>query len=387
MVLEYHYQGMNGETTPKNIERVIVDSVKKIGEEAFAQCYSLQRLRISSRLNKIGQGSFEECYGLVEADLLATSVREIPHGAFLCCISLQAVSLPKPIVRLCATSFYGCESLVSVIVPQDCNPIRIGHVSFGRCSDLVNMVLPPGSTAKYDSFEGCTLLEDRFGREQDNILYGLEDRFDYDPVHMFCYDRSGINITLEELGQSIETRISGGSRLVDDFGMTPFHILFSTIDPCMQLLEVLLDKLPYYVLGRKDANDKLALEYLVTNWTRGNRVLLQMSLHQWMLSRLDRWHSKSWRTRTIPLVNDLLAEDDKELRMSYFSKACSVLKQCENVESLSILEMALWKVRLRHGWSRDGTRRRALDRQKSRCFCGAHIVIPNVLLFLRGWSN
>ena len=64
--------------------------------------------------------------------------------------------------------------------------------------------------------------------------------------------------------------------LVDDFGMTPFHVLFSTIGPSQDLLEVLLVTYPYHtgILDCKDANGKQPMDYLVSNWTETTASLL-----------------------------------------------------------------------------------------------------------------
>eukprot|EP00526_Cylindrotheca_closterium_P027544 CAMPEP_0113632978 /NCGR_PEP_ID=MMETSP0017_2-20120614/17150_1 /TAXON_ID=2856 /ORGANISM="Cylindrotheca closterium" /LENGTH=42 /DNA_ID=CAMNT_0000543573 /DNA_START=42 /DNA_END=166 /DNA_ORIENTATION=+ /assembly_acc=CAM_ASM_000147 len=42
------------------------------------------------------------------------------------------------------------------------------------------------------------------------------------------------------------------------------------------------------------------------------------------------------------------------------------MKQYENVEATSILEMTLWKGELKRGWSNGGTKRQALDRGECR---------------------
>jgi hypothetical protein len=184
-----------------------------------------------------------------------------------------------------------------------------------------------------------------------------------------CYDHC--STTAQELCQCIQKTKDEESPLVDEFGMTPFHILFSSVDPSDVLLEVFLDKYPYHILGCKDTSDKLAMDYLVSNWTPENKVLLQMALQSWMFGRLERWCLKGWRSRMIPLVNALLAEDDdKERRMALFVEACSVLKQYEDMEATSILEMALWKGQPKGGCNNDGTKRQALDREQCRCFCG-----------------
>ena len=53
----------------------------------------------------------------------------------------------------------------------------------------------------------------------------------------------------------------------------------------------------------------------------------------------------------------LLKMMTKELRMTAFVEACSVLEQHENEETMSILEMALWKSQLKVGWSNAGSKR------------------------------
>eukprot|EP00526_Cylindrotheca_closterium_P021008 CAMPEP_0113614136 /NCGR_PEP_ID=MMETSP0017_2-20120614/7005_1 /TAXON_ID=2856 /ORGANISM="Cylindrotheca closterium" /LENGTH=205 /DNA_ID=CAMNT_0000523283 /DNA_START=672 /DNA_END=1289 /DNA_ORIENTATION=- /assembly_acc=CAM_ASM_000147 len=196
-----------------------------------------------------------------------------------------------------------------------------------------------------------------------------------------CYDHSSTT-TAQKLHQCIENQEEVEELLVDEFGMTAFHVLFSSTEPRRELLKVLLDKFPYYVLGLKDVNGKLAMDYLVINWTQNNKILLQMTLQSCMLSRLERWGATSWMDDMQSKIQAILAEDDKERRMTIFSEACSIMKEYENVEATSILEMALWKGKLKSGWKNGGGKRPALDRGECRCFCGSNVVIPSVAVFL-----
>ncbi|CAJ1954201.1 unnamed protein product [Cylindrotheca closterium] len=202
------------------------------------------------------------------------------------------------------------------------------------------------------------------------------------PIHRLCYDHRFT--TAQKLSQCIDKAIKDESPLVDEFGMTPFHVLFSTIGANPNLLVVLLDKLPYsHLLYLKDVNGKLATDYLLSNWSRENKILLQRTLHSWMFRRLERWGAKSWRNRIFPLVNNLLAEDDdEERRMAMFREAWSVFKQYKAVEATTVLEMALWKGQLKGGRTKDGSKRQALDRDECRGVCGTDIVIPSVRKFL-----
>eukprot|EP00526_Cylindrotheca_closterium_P017342 CAMPEP_0113642552 /NCGR_PEP_ID=MMETSP0017_2-20120614/22359_1 /TAXON_ID=2856 /ORGANISM="Cylindrotheca closterium" /LENGTH=314 /DNA_ID=CAMNT_0000553991 /DNA_START=288 /DNA_END=1230 /DNA_ORIENTATION=- /assembly_acc=CAM_ASM_000147 len=313
----------------------------------------------------IRQAAFNSCKVLVEVSLSTTSIMEISSSGFIHCRCLQTVSLPNSLERIrddafyeCMhlvtvivtldsqsiesdDAFYECMHLVTVIVALDSQSIEIEENAFGRCWALANLVLPKGSNAMEDTFDGCVLLQGRFGEGgAGTIVTGLTSRFDDFPVHKMCYYHS--STTAQELRLCIENREEVEESLVDEFEMTPFHVLFSTAKPRGELLEVLLDKFPYYVLGWKDANDKLAMDYLVTNWTRNNKILLQMALQNWMLSPLMSWGATSWMEVMGNRVQGILAEDDKARRSTLWNGAYSAFARYEQMELTSILEMALW---------------------------------------------
>eukprot|EP00526_Cylindrotheca_closterium_P015944 CAMPEP_0113643822 /NCGR_PEP_ID=MMETSP0017_2-20120614/23052_1 /TAXON_ID=2856 /ORGANISM="Cylindrotheca closterium" /LENGTH=265 /DNA_ID=CAMNT_0000555377 /DNA_START=1 /DNA_END=796 /DNA_ORIENTATION=- /assembly_acc=CAM_ASM_000147 len=250
------------------------------------------------------------------------------------------------------------------MVPLDSQPIEIGRRSFYDCSALANLVLPQGSNAVVNSFDGCSLLQARFGKGADGIITGLTSRFNDFPVHKMCYYHS--STTAQELRLCIETKEEVEESLVDKFGMTVFHVHFSTAEPRGELLQVPLVKYPYHVLDLKDANGKLAVEYLMNNWTRENKLLLEMALQSWMLSRLTSWGATSWMEVMSSKVQDILAEDDKDRRMTVFFEACSIMKQYENVEATSILEMALWRRTITNSIrSNSGTKLKTQDEEST----------------------
>ena len=216
---------------------------------------------------------------LVEADLSGTSIKEIPSFAFNAFRSLQTGSLPNSFERICGSAFCGCTGLVTATVLLDSKSIEIEPQSFRYCSALANLALPHGSYAEtpnagtlsewldtetINAFEGCALLQDRFGEKVDSIVTGLVARLDGFPVHRLCYHHA--SSAAQELCRCIETTTKDDeSPAVDDSGRTPFHVLFSTSEPS-HLLEVLLDKYPYHTgnMHCKDANGKRPLDYLVS---------------------------------------------------------------------------------------------------------------------------
>ena len=117
-------------------------------------------------------------------------------------------------------------------------------------------------------------MEDQFGRGGHSVVAGLVAPFDGFPVHRLCYNHS--SITAQEFRQCIARTKDLGPPLVDEFGMAPFHVLFSTAEPRQDLLEVLVEKYPYHIgiLERKDANGKRPLDCLLSNWTETSASLL-----------------------------------------------------------------------------------------------------------------
>ncbi|CAJ1950766.1 unnamed protein product [Cylindrotheca closterium] len=363
--------------------------LKTIDGWAFYGCRSLERLKIPSSVNMIGDRAFQNCDALVEAILSNAAITEVPDMGFASCSSLQTVSLPKTIERIGIGSFGDCHSLVTVMLPLDFQPIKLTTRSFGRCKSLVNLVLPQGSTAEskpfLHSFQKCPLLQDRFGEEADIIAAGLVRRFERFPMHKLCYDHSSTTAQMLRLAYSMEDH----GALVDQFGMTPMHVLFSTtINPSQDLLQALLETFPSHILNLEDANDKRPWDYLMANWNETNKSLLQMILSTWVLDPLNRWDTPaSWmgamqsRIQTI-----LLAEADTEQRITFCTETYEIFKQLETMEATSILEMALWKGKLKSGWSSNdddnATKRQALDREGCRVACGSNFVIPKVVQFL-----
>ena len=103
-----------------------------------------------------------------------------------------------------------------------------------------------------------------------------------------------------------------GRRSWTEFGMTPFHVLFSNAKPSKDLLQVLLEKNPYHILDNDDAIDNLAIDYLVSNWTESSASLLQKTLQRWMLDPIGRWGASSWMKDLQCKVQAILAEGDEE---------------------------------------------------------------------------
>lgn len=290
----------------------------------------------------IGGTTFVGCSSLVEADFSSTSITEIPNYGFDQCGSLQRVSLPKSLDEICEGGFCEGPSLVSVTIPVDSNPINIERMSFRTCKSLANLLFPEGTTATQGAFNKCRLIQDRFGLLASGVVDSLVRRFDKYPVHRMCYDHSAT--TIQDLSQCImvekrrtANEASDDSAFVDDFGMTPFHVLFSTVNNPRQedLLDVLVDNFPWSssCWNYKDANGKLAADYLVSNWTKTTGSCL---LRRLIVDPLVRWGATSWTETMQSMVQAVVDTNDQEQRASLWNEARVAFEQYYSMEVTSI---------------------------------------------------
>ena len=354
--------------------------LRSIGSAAFSLCSSLSRMTIPATVTSIGQSTFNSCHALKVANLSATNVQEISDWTFYSCSSLQTVSLPRTVERIGRSAFYDCLCLLTVRVPAHSHPIKIGETSFQDCKILANFLLPKDSTADANSFTGCATLYDCYGDDTPRIVTGLMGRFENFAIHRMCYDQSTITAGL--LRQCI-TDQQAEDLLVDQFGMTPFHIFFSMEGPRAELLDVLMDSLPHQLLNCMDANCMRPLEYFLDICTNGTpNPILQRVLWKWMVGPLSRWGIASWVDTMQNKVQEILADEDKTRTATLIDEAHALLECFENIQATSILEMALWNEKLKSGSSVDAKRLNRVNRDKCRCLSGSDVVIPHVTAFL-----
>ena len=137
----------------------IPNSVTKIGDGAFSGCnicyficnstyfqndgvclFNKDKTAIVSRIKdcvnyiipnsvtKIGNGAFKECYPL-QSITIPNSVTSIGDEAFCGCESLQSVTIPNSVTKIGDYAFDGCKYLLSVTIPNSVT--KIGDYAFG----------------------------------------------------------------------------------------------------------------------------------------------------------------------------------------------------------------------------------------------------------------
>ena len=120
-------------------EMIIPEGVEEIEDNAFCQCYSLEKVIIPSTCKKIGEAAFKGCS------------------------SLASVEIGEGVESLGDYCFNGCSVLTKIAIPDGC--CELGNFCFEGCAALTEVYLP--ETIQFVGgrvFEGCTKMS-IYGKE------------------------------------------------------------------------------------------------------------------------------------------------------------------------------------------------------------------------------
>ena len=113
--------------------------LKKICENAFSSCASLEYFSSEGTLSYIGDGAFSGC-SLLSSLVLTEDITEIGSYAFSGCTALTALPEAPSLSRLGTGAFSGCTSLVFATLPDSLSAIP--DYAFSGCTALAEISLP-----------------------------------------------------------------------------------------------------------------------------------------------------------------------------------------------------------------------------------------------------
>jgi hypothetical protein len=305
--------------------------------------------------------------------------------------------------RIESGAFAYCTRLISLELPEGLETINLDGEN--DCSSLVNLVVPSEQRFQqldvdhdYQFMEGLKL--EHVASSFTDLVSILQHRFDDLPVHRLCYYQSYYPLmeAMENLRQSMDADPAAGNK-VDAFGMTPFHILALSQTPNLSLFQALMKVYKVDNIRIKDKFGSNPIDYLCMNHTPGSATVIQ-SLLQTIILQCLRWCGLvRWKTDMLAAMDEALATEWSSRRsaigMLYFK-----LATYERLESVSLLELALWQVKIdscKALYETDHQRDEAsspkrprldkshlvgVDRQSCRINSGADVVMSNVLPFL-----
>ena len=136
----------------------IPNSVKSIGEYAFAGCDSLKSVTIDKGVTDIGKSAFAYC-GL-HSITIPNSVTSIGEHAFYDCDSLKSLTIGDRITNIGDQVFTDCDALRSIFIPNSVK--SIGMNAFAFCNSLDTITIGTNVSSLYSAFHACENLSTIF---------------------------------------------------------------------------------------------------------------------------------------------------------------------------------------------------------------------------------
>ena len=164
-----HYKSVNGlllSNDGKTLVRgvggnvTIPDGVTEINRYAFYDCAGLLEMVLPDSVKVIGEYAF--AHTGISTVTIPAGVTAINRGAFLGCASLEDAVIPSGMKKILDRAFANCGALASVTIPDSVTDIS--DFAFQSCANLNNAVLPK-------SFDGDSSVDDIFDSSPTAVEY------------------------------------------------------------------------------------------------------------------------------------------------------------------------------------------------------------------------
>eukprot|EP00526_Cylindrotheca_closterium_P009662 CAMPEP_0113638556 /NCGR_PEP_ID=MMETSP0017_2-20120614/20202_1 /TAXON_ID=2856 /ORGANISM="Cylindrotheca closterium" /LENGTH=419 /DNA_ID=CAMNT_0000549677 /DNA_START=234 /DNA_END=1490 /DNA_ORIENTATION=+ /assembly_acc=CAM_ASM_000147 len=342
----------------------IPKSVAHVGILAFYSC-GLTHLDLSRcNLTSIGEFTFADCSQLKNVLLPRTSLKRIDVGPFESCSSLTHLWIPPTVEYIDNRAFAKCTSLLSVEVPESLKGVRfVGYWDDDEDEDeeglvgynsLVNFFLPPSHKLELDpdgyDYDDTFMEEIKLAEGADgypDLVSKLEHRFDYLPLHRACYFQSyhTLRDNIDSIRQIAKANPAACSK-VDFLGMTPLHILALSQRPWLNLFQELLSVLSSVDIMRcRDVFGCAPLDYLCKNHSAEAIDVTKSLLRSIMEHRMSFLGLDLWRDELMSCLERVQLADAASLATEVES-VCRKLAVYERMEGVSLLEVAVWKMKV-----------------------------------------
>jgi hypothetical protein len=112
----------------------------------------------------LGDGVLYDYNGTVEDVVIPETVKRIGNDAFAYHSEINEITLPESIVEICDGAFYSCTSISKIVLPDSVKNIAVG--AFTDCSSLKTVVTGKGiETIDKYAFHSCENLTSFYGYE------------------------------------------------------------------------------------------------------------------------------------------------------------------------------------------------------------------------------
>ena len=170
---------------------ILIDG--SIPNNAFSECISLRKVKLSEGLTSIGNYAFAGCTSL-EGMSLPSTITEIGGNAFEGCSSFYYINFPEGLTSIGGWSFKGCK-LNSVNLPSTLTA-SIQDRTFSDCRSLVDVVLNNNTSINGRAFEGCYAIKNL------ELAEGLTSIGDTAFRESYALQKITLPTTLQSIGYS-----------------------------------------------------------------------------------------------------------------------------------------------------------------------------------------
>lgn len=135
------------------------NSITKIDNEAFKNCYNLQHCTIPQNLEIISDMAFQDCHNLNDTVILPNSVKTIGKMAFYYNFKIEYLQLNQGLETIGASAFRSCINVYGTLsIPSSI--VEIDSAVFANMKSIDNLELHEGlKVIGESSFSGCYNLK------------------------------------------------------------------------------------------------------------------------------------------------------------------------------------------------------------------------------------
>ena len=157
--------GTNAFTNNADLTRVVLEEgIEIIGEEAFKECRNLETIELPESLVSIGAGAFQDCNKLNNVKI-PSKITVINRYTFYSCDNLSNITLQENLQEIQNNAFLSCSQLDNIYISKSVS--NIANSAFNSCTNLVNIEISE-ENKKYSYSEDNGMLIDT---ENNNIVF------------------------------------------------------------------------------------------------------------------------------------------------------------------------------------------------------------------------
>ncbi len=137
---------------------ILMEGVETIGDNAFQDCKKIVNVELPESLLNIGRQTFYQCSNLKEIKI-PSKITTLNYGTFWSCYNLEKIELPENLNTINSTVFWNCYKLDNLFIPKSVEYIQ-GDI-FYNCTNLSNIeVESENKNYKYDKNSGILMTLD-----------------------------------------------------------------------------------------------------------------------------------------------------------------------------------------------------------------------------------